>query len=300
MIERKDSSRIHGERLLLNRVSSEIVIIDDEDWKEFERIIEHPIQDFRTAISLYLNLFSYAASHYRPENTVLITEILPALNRWIKVGESLLQSLGTENKAHASREEFVKSLDQDRIAALPRALPLELLRFAGEAALSAATIVKTEIEHEGRNLPIENDLWCAWVCLTARALEKAGIETTGASTDKSIHESPFIKGIDFLQSFFPRHCHRYNGYESVRTNTQAAVRAMGGMEHRMLMQVLMWGLQLPETAAYPGNLHAGAQDRIALFEKRIKEMQLRIAERNKRWGFDPYLKFPHLRPTSEE
>lgn len=300
MTEGKGSRRLHGERLVLKRPKSvHFMALSDDGWKLFEQIIEHPVQDFRSWISYCLFLYNFAASHYTPENTVLVTDLLPALNRWIKVGEHLLQRLRTEENVDASRDALVQFLDQDRIAALSRILPLELLGFTANAALSAATIVKNEIEHESRNLAIENDLWSAWVCLTAKALEREGVETTGASTDKSTHESPFIKGIDFLQSFFLKDCHRYNGYESVRINTQAALRAMGGMDERMLMHILGWGLQFPEWVGYPGNLNEGSQDRIALLEERVKEVQLRVAERNKKQGFDPYLKFPHLRPTSE-
>jgi hypothetical protein len=203
MADRKGSPRLHGERLVLRRPKSvHFTALSDDGWKLFEQIIEHPVQNFRSWISYCLFLYNFAASHYTPQNTVLVTDLLPALNRWIKVGEQLLQRLRTEKNVDASRDALVQFLDQDRIAALSRILPLELLGFTANAALSAATIVKNEIEHESRNLAIENDLWSAWVCLTAKALEREGVETTGASTDKSTHESPFIKGIDFLQSFF--------------------------------------------------------------------------------------------------
>jgi hypothetical protein len=124
---------------------------------------------------------------------------------------------------------------------------------------------------------------------------------SGASTDKSAHESPspFIRAIIKLQSFLPKECQRFNGYESVRKAAQQSLAAMGEMKEQMLLQLFFWGMQLPETAGYPGNLREGSKDRIAAFEARVKEMQDKIASRNKKFGFDPYSVFPHLRPSSE-
>lgn len=293
---------IHGERLLLDRrLDQEIVEITENQWKELEKIVGVSLSNRTLVIQLYLHLYSMAGSSHSPDNTVLITDILPALERWIRASDLLLEKLRAKKPDISSREAYLAFLDQDRIQKLHRALPSQLLLFAAESAVGAGQIVKQEIESETRHLPIENDLWSAWVCLTARVLKGAGLKISGASIDKSSHSnpSPFIRAIMELQSLLPKQCRRYNGYESVRTATQQSLRSMGGLKTQLLLQVLMWGLQLPEQSGYPGSLRKGSKDHIAAFEARVREMQHKIAVRNQKFGFDAYSAFPHLRPAPE-
>jgi hypothetical protein len=294
---------LHGERLLLDRPGFErltMVTIEDDEWKDFEKIIGLPISgEIRDRIKFHLDVYSLAGSAYSPDNTALVTEVLPALDRWMRAGNSLLEKLKAEKKDIQSRDTYVEFLDPARIATLSRDLPAQLLLFSVQSALAAGEIVKHEIENENRNLPIENDLWSAWVCLTARILDRAGLTISGASTDKSTHESPFIRGIVKLQSFLPKECRHFNGYESVRTATQQSLRRMGGMKDELLLQVLIWGLQSPECAGYPGNLREGSKDRFVAFEARVKDMQDIFASRNRKFSLEPYSVYPHLRPSSE-
>ncbi len=52
---------------------------------------------------------------------VLVTEIPPALERWLRTGNSLLENLKAEKKDILSRDAYVELLDQDRIQKLHRA-----------------------------------------------------------------------------------------------------------------------------------------------------------------------------------
>lgn len=296
------SPTIHGERLLLDRrLDLELVEITETQWREIERIIGVSLSNRTMAIQFYMHLYGMAGSSHSPDNTVLVTDILPALERWMRAGDLLIERLRGKKIDLSSRDAYVALLDEERIQKLRRALPSQLLLFAAESAVGAGQIVRQEIESESRHRPIENDLWSAWVCLTARILKAAGLKISGASIDKSSHAnpSPFIRAVIELQSLLPKQCRRYNGYESVRTATQQSLRNMGGLKTQLLVQVLMWGLQLPEHPGYPGNLRKGTKGDIAAFEARVREMQHKIALRNQKFGFDPYSVFPHLRPSSE-
>jgi len=291
---------LHGERLLLDRSGFEWVAIKDNEWNDFEKVIGLRISSqIRERIEFHLHIYGLVGSCYSPDNTVLLTDIIPALDRWIRAGNSLLEILKAEKKDIQSRDAYAEFLDPNRTKTLVRDLPLQFLLFAVQSAIAAADIVKLEIENEKRNLPIENDLWSAWVCLTARILDSAGLTISGASTDKTVNESPFISGIVKLQSFLPKECRRFNGYESVRIATQQSLRRMGGMTDELLLQVLIWGLQPPECVGYPGNLRQGSKDRIAAFEERVKEMQELVASRNRKNALQFYSVLPHLRPSSE-
>jgi hypothetical protein len=98
--------------------------------------------------------------------------------------------------------------------------------------------------------------------------------------DKTANGSPFIRGIVKLQSFLPKECQRYNGYESIRVAMQQSLSGMKTMTDRMLIHILGWGLQFPDWRGYPGNLRQGSKDRTVAFEAREKELRRRIAIRH--------------------
>jgi hypothetical protein len=64
---------LHGERLLLDRPGFErltMVTIEDDEWKDFEKIIGLPISgEIRDRIKFHLDVYSLAGSAYSPDNT---------------------------------------------------------------------------------------------------------------------------------------------------------------------------------------------------------------------------------------
>lgn len=299
-------SNRHGERLLLSWLDFKWATITDHQWKDVERDIGLGLSNqVRDRIKFHIDVYCTAGSFYSPENTVLVTEALPAIDAWLKAGKSLLKKLKAQKQEIQSRKSLLQNLLEllhpDRIEGLSRGLPMRLLLFAVQSAVAAGEIVRREITDESRNMPMEADLWSAWVCLMRQDLESAGLTISGASTDKTAHESPspFIRGIVKLQSFLPKECQRYNGYEFVRKATQQSLLVMGDMEAEMLLQVLFWGMQLTGRVGYPGKMRQGPKDRIAAFEALVEDMKRDRRIHNKKFGFDPSSIFPHLRPSSE-
>ena len=79
---------LHGERILLNRDWGKIrrPTITNDDWNDLQKIINLTLPDeTRQRIEQYLHIYGGIGSFYSPENTVLVSEILPALERWIPV-----------------------------------------------------------------------------------------------------------------------------------------------------------------------------------------------------------------------
>src|SRR4051812_28018425 len=106
---------VHGERLLLNWPDSKCVTLGDDDWKDFEKVIGLRISsETKDRIKFYLDFYCMTGSAYSPENTVLVTEILPALERWIRAGNSLLETLKAGKEDIQSRDTYVDFLDPDR------------------------------------------------------------------------------------------------------------------------------------------------------------------------------------------
>jgi hypothetical protein len=295
MANSEHRTNLHGERIVLNGLVSKATSIGDDDWCDFEKLVGLKFStEIRERIRCYLDLFYLVDSLYWPENTVLVSKLIPLLDKWVLAGQKLLEALGGEELDVQSRKAIVQFLNPEKVQTLTRKLPSGLLLFAAQSAMAAANLARKEIQSEDRNLPPRADLWSAWVCLTAKTLQEAGLKISGASTDKSLNESPFITGVVKLQSFLPKESRHYDGYESVRIAAQQSLRTMGEMSDEMLMEVLCWGMQLHGWSGYPGGLRE-SKEQIREFEERVRKKKQEIAIRNQKSAIDYTKLFPWLR-----
>lgn len=273
---------IRGERYVLRRGSFREVKLGDFEWKALEDVVGLPLPlDVREQIKVFADLYAFIGPMYSQANTVLASEIVPALASWLESTNSLLERLKVGKEEINSKADFlVEYLHKKTAKRIAKALPLEFLAFAVQSAAKVGAFVLKRLTHEDRNLPIENDLWSAWVCLTTQELEKAGVKITGASVDKSHDDSPspFIRAIMELQSLLPEECQHFGGYESVRKGTQQSIRAFGEMRKDTLLHLLAgWGAQLH--TGYPGSLRRASPEKVQEFEETAQEIRALLAGR---------------------
>jgi hypothetical protein len=284
-------SLLHGERILFGHTDLKLIVIEESAWNRFDKAIGlKTSNEIRERLKFHLELYGMAGSLYAPGSTRLATDIVPRLDRWLRESLSLLQTLQAEEANIQSRTEYMELFASNRLENANKLVPLQFLRHASRSAVAAARIAKREIDGEQRNRPVENDLWPAWVCLTAKILKSAGLKISGASTDKSPKQSPFITGLMTLQTWLPKECRRLNTYESVRVAAQQSLN-MDRMNDESLLQILIWELQ--PRSPYPGDLRRASKDKMAAFESLVKEMRAKPA------FIDVYALYPHLRPSAK-
>lgn len=277
-------SSIWGERYPLRRGPIQEVNLGDAEWQKLEETVGLSLSaDVRKKIKAWALLYGYVGSIYSQSNTVLASEFVPKLRSWLESTDSLLETLKAERNEISSVEDFVAEfLHETNATEIRKGLPLEFLVFAVQSASAVGAFVMKQLTHEDRNLPIQNDLWSAWVCLTKQELEKAGVKISGASIDKSHDDSPspFINAIIELQSLLPLECQHFKGYESVRKGTQQSLRAMGTMTQDTLLQLMAgWGTQVHN--GYPGSLRQRSPEEVQEFDEAAQEIRALLLDRHR-------------------
>lgn len=256
------------------------------NWDEIQGIVGRALDDrTREAIEAVTGAFAMFGLIHADENTILLSQLLPALDSWKIATDRLCRVLGL---SVAPKEETFGRIDviwplveKDDWKTVGGMLPLELLSLSVSVATAAERVVSEEIE-KGAASRIKNDLWSAWVCLVGTYLSRAQVNVTVNKSSKT--ESPFVNVIRSLQSQLPAGCQRFaqstDPYESVALGIIRARPALGTLSERQLLLILAgWGSGILK--GYQTPLETATEDEIAEFkqkaERAFTDIERRVA-----------------------
>lgn len=245
-----------GGRSPLKRMIRYDVRDSDSDWSEIEQTagIKLP-PETREKIHMFAELYSSIGPMYSPKQSILSKDVEVAITTWLATTETLIKSL---TPADSDLNDIASSSGRNLTAVGMTALIGILAKDVGQKALEA-------LSKENRNGRLAKDLWAAWACLTTRALQSAGLNTTGKSLDKSNSESPYVNVMIALQEWLPGACRERGSYESMRNGAQAANRKFKQLSDTTLLQIIAgWGSQM--LSQYAGPLMQAEPEYLANFD----------------------------------
>lgn len=270
-----------SERIPLRRSSPEAKSFE-YDWDEIQGIVEPELDDrTRELIETVTSAFGIFGDIQADDNSILVSEFLPALTSWTRATDNLRRTLRLEvnsaEKKFGRADVILPFLERD-VESFGRILPLELLGLTVSSATAACQVVHDEIEAAGSR--IKNDLWSVWVCLVAIYLTRGGVKVTASSGSKK--ESPFVRVIQSLNSCLPVGCQRFSesgdSYESVANGIKLARRTLGKLSEKELLLILAgWGSGILK--GYQGPLETSGEAEIAEFEARAERVFADIGRR---------------------
>lgn len=278
-----------SERIPLRRLDSEASLPTEETWRIIQtEILDRPLDEWiRELVGIATVAYSLFGSTHSDENTVLSSELMPALESWMRATANLRRTLRLTVQPQELRfgraEVILPFAEHNDIRSYGKMLPLELLAVSVASATAAASVALDEIG-KGAGARIRNDLWSAWVCLVAIYLSRAGVKPTASSGNKPPKESPFVKVIQLLQSSLPPSCQRFTGsdepYESITNGIKRARRTLGKLNEKQLLLILAgWGSSV--LTGYGGPLESSSATDIVEFsetaERKLEGMK-RVAE----------------------
>jgi hypothetical protein len=186
-------------------------------------------------------------------NTVTVVKAEKALNDWIKACGRMRLALGatkTSAPQLTKLEVITRFYGDAAVRKIGKMKPLSFVLYVVEAAMGAALLAIAEKQHQNISAALQKDLWRAWVAYLAGLAEQAGVRVSAASSNETNKESPFVKGIMFLQERLPRECRRFVGYTSVAKGVQQARRFQQKGPETLLAILAGWGAGIPELGEY--------------------------------------------------
>ncbi|MCX7307215.1 MAG: hypothetical protein NTZ72_04385 [Afipia sp.] len=242
-------SKGDGARALRRKSVGKFRKLTAAEWKEIEVPFERrQISELARERIDYANmLFALVAPNHSQENSVTVKEITKQIESWQKTTRNLRRELETPRttaiKIRTKAEIIARHKSKRAIHRIRKMPPLQFFTFTIESSLVAADLaLETLKNNHQRPSSLKGDLWSAWICLIALALQDQGFKITATSLNKSKRESPFVSLIQKIQTILPTECRRFSGYESVTKGVQQARRKMGGLKQKTLMAVLGgWG-----------------------------------------------------------
>jgi hypothetical protein len=223
------------------------------DWQELERLWNTPLTiDTREKIETASRIYAFVGpAHVR--NTVTVVKAEKALNDWIKACGRLRLALGatkTSAPLLTKKEIIQRFYGRQAIQKIGKMKPLSFVQYAVEAAMGAAQLAIVDKQHTNISAALEKDFWRAWVAYLANVAKQLGVKVSAASSNKSNNESPFVKGVIFLQQRLPKECRRFNGYDSVAKGVQQARKFEEKSPETLLGILAGWGAGIPEFGEY--------------------------------------------------
>lgn len=275
-----------SERIPLRRSGFKVRPLE-YDWDEIQNIVGRALDDrTRETIDAVTGAFAMFGAVHADENTILLSQLQPALDSWKIATDRLCRVL---RLSVAPKEEQFRRIDvirpfieNDDWKTFGRMLPLELLSLSVSVSTAAERVAREEIE-KGAASRIKNDLWSAWVCLIEGYLCRAEVNVTVNKSTKT--ESPFVNVIRALQSQLPVGCQRFalstDPYESVALGIIRARHALGTLSEKQLLLILAgWGSGILN--GYQSPLETATEGEIAEFKKKAErvfaDIERRVAE----------------------
>ncbi|UGY25459.1 hypothetical protein HU675_0000445 [Bradyrhizobium septentrionale] len=283
-----------SERIPLRRINKfEDISLNEEHWHEIESQILGTQLDERTReqIKVATTAFGMLGPIQANENSILVSELRPALKAWKRATGGLRRTLRLKvaplEETFGRLDVILPFLKKEDVKTFGRMLPLELLALSVSSATAAERVVNEEIRKGGASR-IKNDLWSVWVCLIAVYLSRAQVKVTVSSGSKA--ESPFVKVIQSLQSHLPAGCQRFIGsadpYESLANGIKRARRTVGELGEKDLLLILAgWGSGVLK--GYQGPLETSDKATIAKFKARAERVLADIERRAAGAAADP-------------
>jgi|SRR5882724_9007549 len=227
--------------------------LSGRDWQELERLWNTPLTiDTREKIETASRVYAMVGpAHAR--NTVTVVKAEKALNDWIKACGRLRLALGaTKTSAPLlTKQEIIQRFyGKQAIRKIAKMKPLSFVQYVVEAAMGAAQFALADKQHQNISAALEKDLWRTWVAYLAIVASQAGVKVSAASSNKTINQSPFVKGVVFLQHRLPKECKRFNDYESVAKGVQDARKFEKKGPETLLGILAGWGAGIPEFGEY--------------------------------------------------
>jgi hypothetical protein len=197
-------------------------------------------------------------------NAVPVKKAVKALSAWVKASGRLRLALGATSTSAPTltKEQIVKRFCTEASARrMGKMNPLSFAQYVVETAMGATQFAIAETENHQISGDLERDLWRAWVAYLAQIGRQLGIRVSAASSNKGNKESPFVRGVIFLQERLPKECRRFSGYSSVVKGVQEAVKFE--QSPKTLLAILAgWGV----------GLHALGEYNLSVSEARVTDL----------------------------
>jgi hypothetical protein len=226
--------------------------LSDKDWRELERCWEVSLpKDAREKLDVASRVYAMVGPPHE-RNTITALQAEKAFDAWIKASGRLRLKLGAGKTSapRLTKREIVERFCGEAAARkIRRMRPMTFAHYVIEAAMGAARSAMAEKEHQQISPVLQKDLWRAWVAFVASVAREVEAKVSAASSNKTNKESPFVKGVIFLQERLPKECRRFADYDSVAKGVQAALRFKQTPE--VLLGILAgWGAGIPKFGEY--------------------------------------------------
>lgn len=277
-------------RIPLKRFAS-VAGLSENLWSEIGKMLGTQIDETtRSSIEGVTLLFAMSGAIQSDENTILESELWPALDAWRRATDELRRvlRLGVDPVEETfGRIDVIKpfledviwpSQERDDWRIFGGMLPLQALALSVSSATAAARVASAELK--GTAGRIKHDLWSAWACLVGTYLSRAKVDVSVSKNSKT--ESPYVNVIRSLQSHLPAGCQRFSEstdpYESVAIGIIRAHRALGKRSEKQLLLILGgWGTGILN--GYQGPFETAGESKIAEFELQAERVFADIKRR---------------------
>jgi hypothetical protein len=231
---------------------------DDKDWRQLEKTFGLSLSDeVKLQIESAQNLYCSIGRAHSGGRRISVALAERSLSDWLKASGRLRNALGRRTSVGKLARAEVCAMfvsDETNLKRLGKMQPLVFVNYVLSAAMGAAQAELENLEKSKLSPDLDRDMWGAWVKLIELAVSEAGIKVSASSSNKVIHESPFVKVVMYLQGRLPNRCKKYSGYESVAKNVQWARKEFKGFDRTHLRAIIAgWGT---------GILKAYAKDRV--------------------------------------
>jgi hypothetical protein len=227
--------------------------LSGRDWQELESLWNTPLTiDTREKIETAVRVYALVGpAHVR--NTVTVVKAEKALNDWIKASARLrlaLRATKTSAPSLTKQEIIQRFYGKHAVQKIAKMKPLSFAQYVIEAAMGAAQSAIADKQHQNISAALNKDLWRAWVAYLANVANQAGVKVSAASSNKTNNQSPFVKGVIFLQHRLPKECRRFTDYDSVVKGVQDARKFEKKGPETLLGILAGWGAGIPEFGKY--------------------------------------------------
>jgi hypothetical protein len=227
--------------------------LSDKDWRDLEKLWNASLPvDAREKIEVASRVYAMVGPPQKL-NTVTVVRAEKALHDWIKACGRLRLALG-ERKTSAplltKLDVVTRFYGEAAVRKIGKMKPLSFVLYLVEAAMGAALFAMAEKQHQNISSALQKDLWRAWAAYVAAVAEAAGVRVSAASSNELNKESPFVKGVMFLQERLPRECRRFIGYSSVAKGVQQSRAFQQKSPESLLLILAGWGTGIPELGEY--------------------------------------------------